>query len=110
MGLLDGKVVLITGGGRGIGRDTALIAARQGAKVIVNDLGAGIHGEGADRSPAQEVVDLIKADGGEAIANFDSVTDLRAVGRMVRPRSTPMARCTPSPIPPASCATAWRTT
>lgn len=84
MGLLEGKVVLITGGGRGIGRDTALIAARQGARVVVNDLGSGIHGEGADKSPAQEVVDLIKAGGGEAIANFDSVTDLRAVGRMVQ--------------------------
>jgi NAD(P)-dependent dehydrogenase (short-subunit alcohol dehydrogenase family) len=84
MGLLDGKVVLVTGGGRGIGRDTALIAARQGAKVVVNDLGSGIHGEGADASPAQEVVDLIRAEGGEAVANFESVTDLRAVGRMVQ--------------------------
>jgi NAD(P)-dependent dehydrogenase (short-subunit alcohol dehydrogenase family) len=84
MGLLDGKVVLVTGGGRGIGRETAILAARQGAKVVVNDLGSGVHGEGADQGPAQEVVDLIKAAGGEAVANTESVTDLAAVGRMVQ--------------------------
>jgi NAD(P)-dependent dehydrogenase (short-subunit alcohol dehydrogenase family) len=84
MGLLDGKVVLITGGGRGIGREAALIAARQGAKVVVNDLGGDVHGEGADKAPAQEVADAIKAAGGEAVANTESVTDLRAVGRMVQ--------------------------
>ncbi|HEY4941460.1 MAG TPA: SDR family NAD(P)-dependent oxidoreductase [Rhizomicrobium sp.] len=84
MAMLDGKVVLVTGGGRGIGRETALVAARLGAKVIVNDLGGGLHGEGADKTPAQEVVDLIQAGGGEAAANFESVTDLRAVGRMVQ--------------------------
>ncbi|HEX4199520.1 MAG TPA: SDR family NAD(P)-dependent oxidoreductase [Caulobacteraceae bacterium] len=84
MGLLDGKVVLVTGGGRGIGRETAILAAQQGAKVVVNDLGAGVHGEGADQGPAQEVVDIIKAAGGEAVANTESVTDLHAVGRMVQ--------------------------
>src|SRR5215469_2012843 len=84
MGLLEGKVVLITGGGRGIGRETALIAARHGAKVVVNDLGGDIHGAGADKAPAQEVADLIKAAGGDAVANTESVTDLRAVGRMVQ--------------------------
>ncbi|MET0182287.1 MAG: SDR family NAD(P)-dependent oxidoreductase [Caulobacterales bacterium] len=84
MGLLEGKVVLITGGGRGIGREQAILSARQGAKVIVNDLGGGIHGEGSDASPAQEVVNLIKAEGGEAVANSDSVTDLKAVNRMMQ--------------------------
>jgi NAD(P)-dependent dehydrogenase (short-subunit alcohol dehydrogenase family) len=84
MGLLDGRVVLITGGGRGIGRETAILSARAGAKVVVNDLGGGIHGEGADKAPAQEVVDLIRSEGGQAIANYESVTDLEAVGRMVQ--------------------------
>ncbi|HEY5008242.1 MAG TPA: SDR family NAD(P)-dependent oxidoreductase [Caulobacteraceae bacterium] len=84
MGLLDSKVVLVTGGGRGIGRETAILAAQQGAKVIVNDLGAAINGEGADEGPAQEVVNVIKAAGGEASANTESVTDLHAVGRMVQ--------------------------
>jgi NAD(P)-dependent dehydrogenase (short-subunit alcohol dehydrogenase family) len=83
MGLLEGKVILVTGGGRGIGRETALIAARQGAKVVVNDLGAGVHGEGADKGPAQEVADLINSAGGQALANTESVTDLAAVNRMV---------------------------
>ncbi|MBS0473391.1 MAG: SDR family NAD(P)-dependent oxidoreductase [Proteobacteria bacterium] len=84
MGLLEGKVVLVTGGGRGIGRDTAIVCAKLGAKVVVNDLGGSIAGEGTDKTPAQEVVDTIRAAGGEAIANFDSVTDLRAVGRMAQ--------------------------
>ena len=84
MGLLDGKVILVTGGGRGIGRETALIAARHGARVVVNDLGGDVHGQGADKAPAQEVADQIKAAGGEAVANTESVTDLRAVGRMVQ--------------------------
>src|SRR5690606_17611448 len=84
MGLLDGRVVLITGGGRGIGREAAILSARQGAKVVVNDLGGGIHGEGDDKTPAQEVADIIRSEGGEAVANFDSVTDLKAVGRMVQ--------------------------
>ncbi len=84
MGLLDGKVILVTGGGRGIGRETAIIAARHGAKVVVNDLGGDVHGLGADKAPAQEVANEIKAAGGEAVANTESVTDLRAVGRMVQ--------------------------
>jgi len=84
MGLLEGKVVLVTGGGRGIGRECAILSARQGAKVVVNDLGGGIHGEGSDLSPAQEVADTIRAEGGEAVANTDSVADLASVNRMVQ--------------------------
>jgi len=80
----EGKVVLVTGGGRGIGRECAILSAREGAKVVVNDLGGGIHGDGADSHPAQEVVDIIRAAGGEAVANTDSVADLAAVNRMVQ--------------------------
>jgi NAD(P)-dependent dehydrogenase (short-subunit alcohol dehydrogenase family) len=84
MGLLEGKVVLVTGGGRGIGRECAIIAAKQGAKVVVNDLGASLDGQGADQGPVQEVVGVIRAAGGEAVGNNESVTDLRAVGHMVQ--------------------------
>ena len=65
MGLLDGKVVLITGAGRGIGRECALISAREGARVVVNDLGGGIDGEGRDTGPAEDVAQEIRAAGGE---------------------------------------------
>ena len=75
MGLLDGKVILVTGGGRGIGRECAIIAARQGAKVVVNDLGAALDGAGADVGPAQEVANVIKAAGGEAVANGADVSN-----------------------------------
>lgn len=72
---LDGKVVAVTGAGRGIGRDIALLCARQGAAVVVNDLGAAANGEGADAGPAEEVVSLIRAEGGKAIVNGASVAD-----------------------------------
>jgi NAD(P)-dependent dehydrogenase (short-subunit alcohol dehydrogenase family) len=73
--LLDGKVAIVTGAGRGIGRGEALELAAQGAKVVVNDLGGSHTGEGADPSPADEVVDIIKNRGGEAAANYDDVGD-----------------------------------
>jgi NAD(P)-dependent dehydrogenase (short-subunit alcohol dehydrogenase family) len=83
MGSLDGRVVLITGAGRGIGREHALLMASEGAKLVVNDLGGNIDGTGADKGPAQEVVDEIKAMGGEAVANTDSVTSWEGGQRMI---------------------------
>ncbi|OXR45339.1 putative short-chain type dehydrogenase/reductase [Nocardia cerradoensis] len=73
MGALDGRVAVITGAGRGIGREHALLFAREGASVVVNDLGGSNAGEGADAGPAQEVVDEIRAAGGKAVANTDNV-------------------------------------
>jgi NAD(P)-dependent dehydrogenase (short-subunit alcohol dehydrogenase family) len=73
MGTLDGKVAIVTGAGRGIGRGEALLLADQGAKVVVNDLGGAREGEGADKTPAQEVTDEIVKGGGEAVANYDDV-------------------------------------
>ncbi len=77
MGQLDGKVVLITGAARGIGRECALLAAKEGARVVVNDLGGGVRGDddAPDLGPAQETVEEIRAAGGEAIANSGSVSD-----------------------------------
>jgi NAD(P)-dependent dehydrogenase (short-subunit alcohol dehydrogenase family) len=84
MGALDGKVVLVTGGGNGIGRDCALIAAQQGAKVVVNDLGGGLKGEDeGSAGPAEQVAQEIRAAGGEAVSNSESVTNYKAVQGMV---------------------------
>ena len=78
----DGKVAIVTGAGGGIGKQHALELARRGAKVVVNDLGGSVDGSGASNA-AEEVVEQIKADGGEAISNGASVTDLDAVKAMV---------------------------
>ena len=73
--MVENKVVVVTGAGGGIGRDIALAMAREGAKVVVNDIGASVAGEGKDEGPAQAVVDEIKAFGGQAVANTDSVSE-----------------------------------
>src|SRR5947199_2595083 len=73
MGTLDGRVAIVTGAGRGIGREHALLLAREGAAVVVNDLGGTGDGSGADAAPAQRVVDEIVAAGGRAAANTDDV-------------------------------------
>ncbi|MGH7779624.1 MAG: SDR family oxidoreductase [Candidatus Binataceae bacterium] len=83
MALLDGKVAVITGAGRGIGREEALLLAKHGAKVVVNDLGGHFDGTGQSRSPAEDVVKEIRGAGGEAVANYESVTDFKAAKRIV---------------------------
>ena len=82
--LCEGRVAIVTGAGRGIGREHALMLASQGAKVVVNDLGGDIDGSGSDLSPAQEVVNEIAEMGGEAIVNGANVADFTAAGEMIQ--------------------------
>src|SRR6188474_231492 len=83
MGSLDGRVAIITGAGRGLGREHALLFAREGAMIVVNDLGAASYGAGADVSAAQAVVDEITAAGGRAVANTHSVTDWAGAKKLI---------------------------
>src|SRR6202012_386584 len=84
MGICDGRIVVITGAGRGIGREHALEFASQGAKIVVNDLGAEVDGSGSSAGPAGEVVDEIRGMGGEAVANGDDVSDYDGAGRLIQ--------------------------
>ena len=83
MGLFDGRVAVVTGAGRGIGRAEALLLATEGARVVVNDLGGAASGEGSDATPAQQVVDEIVAAGGEAVANTDDVSTWSGAERLI---------------------------
>ena len=82
--MLEGKVVVVTGAGGGIGRDIALQCAAQGARLVINDLGASVAGEGGDTGPAERVAAEIRAAGGEAAANTDSVADVASANRIVQ--------------------------
>jgi NAD(P)-dependent dehydrogenase (short-subunit alcohol dehydrogenase family) len=84
MGMLDGKVAIVTGAGRGVGRGEAVMLADHGAKVIVNDLGGSVTGEGSDQRAADEVVDVIKSRGGEAASSYDDVSDFQGAENLVK--------------------------
>ena len=84
MGKLDGKVAVVTGAGRGIGRDVAIMMAGEGAKVVVNDPGVAADGSGSDLAPADEVVKEIKSNGGAAVANFESVASMEGGEKIIQ--------------------------
>ena len=93
MGMLDGRVAICTGSGRGVGAEVAKLMAANGAKVIVNDPGVGGGGEGGDKGPAEQIADEIRAGGGEASANFGSVTSFEDCVQMVAQARDEFGRC-----------------
>src|SRR3989442_14567083 len=92
MGMLSGKTALVTGAGRGIGRGIAIALAAAGAKVVVNDLGASLSGEGVEATPAQSVVNEIVKAGGTAQPNYGSVGDGAPAAAMVQQTIDPWGR------------------
>jgi NAD(P)-dependent dehydrogenase (short-subunit alcohol dehydrogenase family) len=107
MGLLDGRVVIVTGAGRGLGREHALAVAREGAIVVLNDLGVSLRGdsEGSTRSPTEDVVDEIEAMGGIAVTNGASVSDWQPWKTSSVTRSRNSVIFTPWSTTPDSCET-----
>lgn len=83
MSHLDGRVAVITGGGRGLGREHALLLAKLGCNVIVNDIGSGLHGDGRDSAPAEQVAEEIRSAGGHAVAHIGGVSDWHAAKNMI---------------------------